>query len=109
MQEHNLLPNGIETIRNDLELEPWENLRVAIVIQAVEDYRSCLRVLRHGILTPRDKPYALMKDELEQFFQGWWFDELAYGIPGEQLMREIKKQMGWNPLDESKWRERCQW
>ena len=71
-------------------IEPYENLANAIVIQACKDYRKAYKqYLRR--LKSTDKPSDELV-ELEQFFRSAWFQTLT-NADGEYLMDRIKKEV----------------
>ena len=67
---------------------PWQALANAIVLQAVEDYRTELSGSRcHKHRSTRAKRIR----ELEQFFRSHWYETLT-NIDGEMLMAKIRRE-----------------
>lgn len=62
-----------------------ENLRYAIVRQAISDYRG---ILSHTLKETSN----CNKRELEKFFKSQWFNEIC-DYDGNKLMRQIKEQV----------------
>ncbi len=68
--------------------ESYENLRIAIVKQAADDYRRALKTLRRR---PKDVNALHMKEECERFFGGQI--EKYSNMDGEMLMRGIQNKI----------------
>jgi len=65
---------------------PWNDLAGAIILQAVEDYRSvCYRLL----LYPLRKPLLEAKQDLEDFFRSSWFRTLS-GLDAEPFLKNLQ-------------------
>ena len=64
-------------------LEMYQRLAMAILKQAVLDYRKAVRTLKYS---PRDQKALSEKDNLERFFRSQWFSILC-DLDGEELMR----------------------
>lgn len=85
--------------------DPWEALASAVVLQAVEDYRTCLEVPRHLWHEERAKNDKTRRTvemeiaELERFFLGETI-KLYTTVPGCEIVRrlraEAKKKEGLN-------------
>ena len=67
----------------------WEALTQAIILQAVEDYRKCRRLVRRK---PDQKAAQAMIREVEQFFRSRWFCQLA-DVDGVKILEELKKEV----------------
>ena len=67
-------------------IELYQRLAMAIVKQAVLDYRKALQTLKYS---PRDQGALAEKDSLERFFRSQWFSILC-DLDGEELMRMIR-------------------
>ena len=77
------------TVKEDSDLDSYEELANAIVMQAVKDYRTALkRVARH----PKDRDGLAAKTECERFFRSGWFGVLT-GIDPEMLVRKLQKEV----------------
>lgn len=72
------------------EQECWENLRNAIILRAVEDYRWSVRQIQRGEKTSL---HTARKKEIEAFFHSKWFSTLCT-LDGPKLLDGIKKQIG---------------
>ena len=80
--------------------ENWENLATAIVEQAIEDYKSCIRWAETGqevIYTSNGKltieeVYSLYIS-CRTFFLGDWIKALT-AIKGEYILRSLEEQVG---------------
>lgn len=79
--------------------DPRENLANAIVLQAVDDWRSAKKILRrhkvHALqgrkkVTPRNDPQGTI-DACERFFRSGWFQMLTR-IDGEALLRKLREE-----------------
>ena len=68
--------------------EGYENLRIAIVKQAADDYRRALKTLRRR---PKDINALHMKEECERFFRDGI--EKYSNLDGEMLMRGIQNRV----------------
>lgn len=68
--------------------ESYENLRIAIVKQAADDYRRALKTLRRR---PKDLNALHMKVECERFFRDGI--EKYSDLDGEMLMRGIQNRV----------------
>lgn len=69
---------------------PYEELANAIILQAVQDYRRALRVLRRK---PKDLPADDTKTEVERFFLSDWFQALT-NIDGEYMVKKLREEAG---------------
>lgn len=87
---------------NDIGIE---NLRFAIVKQAILDYEGALKWLRkHGNHVEQTQGYQhslntrkWTKEECEYFFKSEWFGMLC-DIDGEVMMRTIRKKFYNRPI-----------
>ncbi len=70
--------------------EVYEKLAVAIVMQAVRDWRSSVRKLNKR---PIYDPAREMRDECERFFRSGWFMALT-GANGSYILLKLKKEEG---------------
>lgn len=68
--------------------DPYENLANAIVMQAVYDYRACLRRLR---CHPKNKDAQIEKEELLSFFHSDWYTTLT-SIPADYLIDKLDQE-----------------
>ena len=67
----------------------WEDLANAIVVQAANDYRRALRVLKaHSSYAPAAK----VKTEVEQFFRSEWYRSLS-SVDGEVLIKRLNAEV----------------
>lgn len=69
-------------------LEPEQQLANAIIAQAADDYRTCLRNLK---INPRHKESMTMLQDCESFFRSEWYQMLTT-IDGEMIMRKIREE-----------------
>ena len=67
-------------------IEMFQRLAMAIVKQAVLDYRKALQTLKYS---PKNKAALAERDSLEQFFRSQWFSILC-DLDGEELMVMIR-------------------
>ena len=67
----------------------WEDLANAIILQAVDDYRKCRRLVRRK---PDQKEAQAMIREIEQFFRSHWFCQLA-DVDGIKILEQLKKEV----------------
>ena len=67
----------------------WEDLANAIILQAVDDYRKCRRLVRRK---PDQKEAQAMIREIEKFFHSRWFCQLA-DVDGIRILEELKKEV----------------
>ena len=78
-----------------LTVQCWENLAIAVVLQALEDYRdTCLRLRKRPDLKSQEK----RRRSLEGFFSSRWCARLT-GMDVKKIASEIKKgeQEVWQP------------
>ena len=67
----------------------WQDLANAIILQAVDDYRKCRRLVRRK---PDQTEAQAMIREIEQFFRSRWFCQLA-DVDGIKIIEELKKEV----------------
>jgi len=67
----------------------WEALANAIILQAVEDYRKCRRLVRRK---PNQFEAQKMIREIERFFRSKWFMQLT-GADGNVILEQLKKEV----------------
>lgn len=65
----------------------WEDLSVAIVLLAIEDWRKSKLKLAH--LSGQTKKANEMVKSCEKFFTGGWF-EILTGVEGSAFLRKLK-------------------
>lgn len=81
--------------------EQWSGLANAIILQAVSDYRSAVRMLKKQPKTGmKEKYYYLFKlnqsyaaikiSEVETFFRSAWFKKLT-DCEGEKILQKLKE------------------
>lgn len=66
----------------------YEDLANAIILQAIRDYRSALRVLHKY---PNDRAAQYQVKDIERFFRSEWFSVLTGACP-EQIIRKLKAE-----------------
>lgn len=71
--------------------DPYRQLAAAIVNQAVQDYRALLVRLYSNTETAASRSIIFEKMEMEEFFQGGWFQELS-SLDGRELMRLVQEK-----------------
>ncbi len=69
-------------------LEPEQRLANAIIVQAADDYRTCIRNLR---INPRHKESRTMLEDCERFFRSEWYQMLTT-VDGEMIMQKIREE-----------------
>ena len=67
----------------------WEALANAIILQAVEDYRKCRRLVRRK---PNQFEAQKMIREIERFFRSKWFKQLSEA-DGNMILEQLKKEV----------------
>ena len=67
----------------------WQALSQAIILQAVEDYRKCRRLVRRK---PGQVEAQKMIREVEHFFNSWWFCQLS-DADGPMILEGLKKEV----------------
>ena len=67
----------------------WEALAQAVILQAVEDYRKCRRLVRRK---PGQTEAQKMIREVEAFFRSWWFCQLT-DADGPMILEGLKKEV----------------
>lgn len=67
----------------------WEDLANAIVVQAANDYRRALRVLKAH---PSYASAVKVKTEVEQFFRSEWYRSLS-SVDGEVLIKRLNAEV----------------
>ncbi|WP_019543597.1 hypothetical protein [Selenomonas bovis] len=70
-------------------IENYENLANAIVLQAVRDYRTALKLLK---MNPSNKSAKIEKENIERFFWSDWYKVLT-SVDGESLIRVLRKEV----------------
>ena len=71
-------------------MDAYEKLANAIILQAVKDYRSSLKILKRR---PDSIPANSTKDEIERFFRSGWY-QLLTELDGEMLIRRLQEEAG---------------
>ena len=56
------------------DIDSYENLANAIILQAVRDYRTALKALK---LNPSNKSARIEKENIERFFLSDWYKEIG--------------------------------
>ena len=72
--------------------ENYNALRDAIILRAVEDYRTALKILSRN---PENKAALSMRQEVEEFFRSDWFGKLTDLNPElliTRLSAEVKRK-----------------
>lgn len=69
------------------ELNPVQELCLAIVIQAAKDYREALKGKSVG-----RQPYYKTIVEVEKFFRSQWFNVLS-NLDGEVLIKRLREEI----------------
>jgi len=69
--------------------ENWEKLAQAIILQAVEDYRKCRRLVRRK---PGQVEAQKMIREVEAFFRSRWFMQLS-DTDGNQIIELLRREV----------------
>ena len=84
-----IIHEGHEQIRDD----PYTELSISIILQAVTDYRTLLKfkMKRHN---RHDSEESL--EELEDFFRSDWFKTLT-DLDGEMLIKRLKEEAKYGP------------
>lgn len=95
----------VQAIKGVLEVEQaieeaYQNLAIAIVEQAIKDYKSCIEWAETGKETIRTPEGTLTIDEVyslyescKEFFLGDWIKELTT-MDGEFILKNLEKQVG---------------
>lgn len=88
-----IIPNKAARCKQKLKktANECDDLIVAIITQAANDYRLALR----GLI---DQKYKPRKDELEEFFLSSWFEMLT-DISGQSIIDRLKQE----------WMEECKY
>lgn len=66
----------------------WQALSQAIILQAVEDYRKCRRLVRRK---PGQVEAQKMIREVEAFFRSRWFMQLS-DVNGSMILEQLKRE-----------------
>ena len=69
--------------------ENWEKLAQAIILQAVEDYRKCRRLVRRK---PGQVDAQKMIREVEYFFRSDWYKQLS-DTDGNQIIEQLRREV----------------
>ncbi len=69
--------------------EAWEDLANAVILTAVDDYKS---ELVHFIRNPNSEEAKESVSQAEKFFYSDWFDTLS-NLDGPTLARKIKEKI----------------
>ena len=70
-------------------LDPYESLANAIVLQAVKDYRDAMKKLSRG---RSNKTAEATRDECLRFFRSGWFSVLT-SVDPEYLIRKLNEEV----------------
>lgn len=73
----------------NLAENPYERLANAIVLQAVEDYRTALRKVRKN---PKNREALDAALQIEKFFCSQWYQTLT-SVDGEYLITQLRKEV----------------
>ncbi len=66
----------------------WEDFAQAIILQAVQDYRRALKILRRR---PMSQTAQALEAEVRNFFQSWWFAQLT-DVDAEYLIIRLREE-----------------
>jgi len=69
--------------------ENWEKFAQAIILQAVEDYRKCRRLVRRK---PGQVDAQKMIREVEYFFRSDWYKQLS-DTDGNQIIELLRREV----------------
>ena len=69
--------------------ENWEALVRAVILQAVEDYRKCRRLVRRK---PGQVEAQKMIREVEAFFRSGWYRQLS-DTDGNQIIEMLRREV----------------
>lgn len=72
-----------------MKYEPYKELAMAIIMQAVKNYRSAARKYKKG--KDKEKHKATM-DEIENFFRSEWFGVLT-DIEPELILNRLREEI----------------
>lgn len=82
-------------IPSSVDPEACKNLAAAVIAQAVEDYRTALRKLKHE---PEDAKHQNDVDSIDIFFRGslvsLYLETSSSNLTGEAIIRELRRQVG---------------
>ena len=70
--------------------KPYQTLANAIVLQAVQDYRSALKRLKKN---PESDSAKHDVGQLERFFRSGWYQSLTT-VDGSYLIRKLREETG---------------
>ena len=70
--------------------DPYRKLADAIVMQAVKDYRYCVRTLQRS---PTAWSAKHMKKDVERFLLSDWFKDLTE-LDGAYILEKLRKEAG---------------
>ena len=71
-------------------MNPYEQLAMVIVMQAVEDWRAAANA---AMQQSEHESSNRMRAECERFFLSGWFTTLT-GLDGSYVLRRLKKEAG---------------
>ena len=69
-------------------MDPYRELACAVVMQAIDDYRTAVRNLKQN---PRHTESLLMKADCEQFFRSDWY-RMFHPLDGETVLRRVREE-----------------
>lgn len=71
-----------------IEIDPYEKLANAVILQAVKDYRTANKKLKKQ---PTNKDAELMVLGTEKFFRSDWFTALT-DVDGAVILRKLQEE-----------------
>lgn len=74
----------------DVGMEPYLNLANAIILSAVKDYRTALRMWKSD---PGSEIAMKEVKSQEKFFRSGWYEMLT-DVDGEYLIRKLREEAG---------------
>lgn len=79
-------------MKADNELDPWEALANAIIIQAAKDYMRACRSLKKPKCSKRQE-HERMKSDCLRFFHSQWYCALTE-VDSDYLIRKLNEEVG---------------
>lgn len=76
-----------------IEYDPYQNLAIGVIQQAVDDYRSLTRKLLLPASAEEKEKIMNEVGSIRHFFLGNWFSILSDGQSGEMILKRLDEEV----------------